>query len=42
MDQRDNQYEIRVTGLLGDTILGAFPELHAESRGSDTVLTGSF
>jgi hypothetical protein len=40
MDQRDNRYEIRVTGQLGDTLLGAFPELHGEPRGSDTVLTG--
>jgi hypothetical protein len=34
------QYEIRVTGHLGQTILGAFPELHGESCGPDTVLSG--
>jgi hypothetical protein len=33
-------YEIRVRGLLGDTLLGAFPDLRAQARGSDTVLAG--
>ena len=33
-------YEIRVRGLLGDTLLGAFPELRAQAQGSDTVLAG--
>ena len=34
-------YEIRVRGLLGDTLLGAFPGLHAEVQGGVTVLAGS-
>ena len=33
-------YEIRVRGLLGETLLGAFPGLHASSHGKETVLTG--
>ena len=34
-------YEIRVRGRLGETILGAFPGLHARARGAETVLTGA-
>jgi hypothetical protein len=34
-------YEIRIRGLLGDTLLGAFPGLHAEVQGRVTVLAGS-
>ena len=33
-------YEIRVRGILGETLLGAFPGLHASSHGKETVLTG--
>ena len=33
-------YEIRIRGLLGDTLLGAFPGLHAEVQGGVTVLAG--
>ena len=33
-------HEIRVRGLLGGTLLGAFPGLHARADGTDTVLTG--
>jgi ketosteroid isomerase-like protein len=33
-------YEIRVRGLLGETLLGAFPGLHGRSHGTETVLTG--
>jgi hypothetical protein len=33
-------YEIRVRGLLGSTLLGAFPDLHAQADGRETVLTG--
>jgi epsilon-lactone hydrolase len=33
-------YEIRVCGLLGGTLLGAFPGLRARADGTDTVLTG--
>jgi hypothetical protein len=33
-------YEIRVRGLLGGTLLGAFPGLRARADGADTVLTG--
>ena len=34
-------YEIRVRGLLGETLLGAFPGLRARARGTQTVLTGT-
>ena len=34
-------YEIRVRGHLGTTILRAFPALHAETRGGDTLLRGA-
>jgi hypothetical protein len=33
-------YEIRVRGLLGTALLGAFPHLHARADGTQTVLTG--
>ena len=33
-------YEIRVRGHLSETLLAAFPCLHSEARGADTVLTG--
>ena len=33
-------YEIRVRGLLGDMLLDAFPDLHAQANGTETVLTG--
>lgn len=33
-------YEISVRGHLGDTMRSAFPDLRAEPRGADTVLTG--
>jgi hypothetical protein len=38
---RSVRYEIRVRGRLGETILGAFPGLHAQADGADTVLTGA-
>jgi hypothetical protein len=34
-------YEIRLRGLLGETLLGAFPDLHAQADGTETVLTGA-
>jgi hypothetical protein len=34
-------YEIRVRGLLGQTLLGAFPGLRARADGAETVLTGA-
>jgi hypothetical protein len=34
-------YEFRVRGLLGETLLGAFPGLHAEVQGGETVLVGA-
>jgi len=37
---RSGCYEIRIGGLLGEILLGAFPGLHAETEGSETVLTG--
>jgi hypothetical protein len=33
-------YEIRVRGQLGGMLLGAFPDLHAQAHGTETVLTG--
>jgi hypothetical protein len=38
---RSGCYEIRIGGLLGEIVLGAFPGLHAETEGSETVLTGA-
>jgi class 3 adenylate cyclase len=34
------RYEIRLRGVLGDCLLAAFPDLHVETRGAATVLTG--
>jgi hypothetical protein len=34
-------YEICVRGHLGETMCSAFPALRAQSRGGDTVLTGT-
>ena len=34
-------YEFRIRGLLGDTLLSAFPGLQAEMQGGETVLAGS-
>jgi hypothetical protein len=34
-------YEIRLRGLLGETLLGAFPGLRAQAHGSETALTGA-
>jgi hypothetical protein len=33
-------YQIRLRGHLGETTLGAFPDLAAETRGEDTLLRG--
>ena len=33
-------YEIRVRGQLGGMLLDAFPDLHAQAHGTETVLTG--
>jgi hypothetical protein len=33
-------YEFRIRGLLGEILLNAFPELHAEWQGATTVLAG--
>lgn len=33
-------YEIRVRGVLGNVLLGAFPTLRGVAQGGDTVLTG--
>ena len=34
------RYQIRVSGRLGETLLAAFPGLHATADGNDTVLAG--
>lgn len=39
--QRRAGYEIRVRGHLGTTMLRAFPALHAETQGADTLLRGA-
>jgi hypothetical protein len=33
-------YEIRLRGLLGETLLCAFPGLRGRAHGTETVLTG--
>ena len=33
-------YEIRIRGVLGETLLEAFAELHARTEGDTTVLSG--
>ena len=33
-------YQVRVRGRLSKTLLGAFPELRAQVRGSETLLAG--
>jgi hypothetical protein len=33
-------YEIRIRGVLGSILLGAFPDLRAQAHGTETVLTG--
>jgi len=33
-------YEIRIRGLLGRSLLGAFPELKATAQDGETVLAG--
>ena len=34
-------YQIRVRARLGRTMRAAFPSLHAEAQGEDTLLTGA-
>jgi hypothetical protein len=34
-------YQIRVRGRLGRTMRAAFPALHAQTQGEDTLLTGT-
>jgi hypothetical protein len=41
MNVTHHRYEIRVTGRLGETILAAFPDLHAEPECGHTILTGN-
>jgi hypothetical protein len=33
-------YQVRVRGRLSTMLLGAFPELHAQVQGAETVLAG--
>jgi hypothetical protein len=35
------RYQIRVHGRLGRTMRAAFPDLHAEAAGEDTLLAGA-
>jgi hypothetical protein len=35
------RYEIRIRGVLGGTLIDAFPELRARTDRGDTVLTGA-
>jgi hypothetical protein len=39
--QSPTGYQIRVRGHLGATMLRAFPALHAETPGRDTLLRGA-
>jgi hypothetical protein len=39
-DRPPYRYRIVIRGLLGETLRGAFPALHAEASDGDTVLTG--
>ena len=39
-DSRSQRYRICVRGHLSETILAAFPDLQARTRGDGTVLTG--
>jgi hypothetical protein len=43
MDERARKvcYEIHVRGQLDETLLGAFPGLHAQANGAGTMLTGA-
>jgi hypothetical protein len=34
------RYEILVSGRLSETLLAAFPTMHADTQGAATVLTG--
>jgi hypothetical protein len=34
------RYEIRIRGVLGETLLGGFPGLDAKAENGDTVLAG--
>jgi len=34
-------YQIRIRGRLGRTMRAAFPALHAQTQGKDTLLTGA-
>jgi hypothetical protein len=38
---RPQLYQIRVRGVLGETISSAFPALRARTEDGDTVLTGA-
>jgi hypothetical protein len=40
MDPASARYTIRVNGLLGATVLSAFPALVSQRHGAHTVLTG--
>jgi hypothetical protein len=35
------RYEIRIKGALSDSLLGAFPDFHAELCGHETLLVGA-
>lgn len=39
--QPGGDYMIRIQGRLGATALSAFPTMGSETRGSETILTGS-
>jgi hypothetical protein len=40
MDPVPAQYTIRIHGVLGATLLSAFPAMASQQHGADTVLTG--
>jgi hypothetical protein len=39
-ETRPQRYQIRVRGLLGQTICSAFPALRGQAEGGDTLLIG--
>jgi hypothetical protein len=40
-DAKPDLYEIRIRGVLSDTLLAAFPDLEPQTQGTETVLVGA-
>lgn len=39
--EKPARYQIRIRGVLGETLLSAFPDLQATTQQGDTVLAGA-